>query len=63
MDYQEYLNLSIDDIHRYKEVIGYKIKNDIPLSDEEEDVYHHMKRYIQQIRLESCFNLKSYEKE
>ena len=62
MDYEEYLNLSLDDVHQYKEIIGYKLNHDIPMSDIEKDVYRHMKRFIQQVRLESCFMLDSYEK-
>lgn len=62
MSYEEFMELPLDDIHKYKELISWKGVRNIPLTEKEKEIQRHMMRYCDSIRLERCFTLKSYEK-
>lgn len=57
MTYQEFLNLSKQEIDTWIERLQYKKINEIPFYEIEDLVYCHMIRYINQVHLEKCLLL------
>lgn len=61
MSYQEFLNLSKQEINTWIERLQYKKTNEIPFHEIEDLVYSYMERYINQVHLEKCL-LLDYKK-
>jgi len=57
MSYQEFLNLSKQEINTWIERLQYKKINEIHFYEIEDLVYCHMIRYINQVHLEKCLLL------
>jgi hypothetical protein len=70
MSYEEFLNLPVDSVTKFVQVIKHKRLNNIPFNDEELELCEHVEKYVKQIklnedktRLEYMFSLKSYQKD
>jgi hypothetical protein len=69
MEYEDFLDMHVDDVIRIGNVIRYKVSNQIPFSEEEKLISQHMIRYCNEIKvdlqrdfLERCYNLKDSTK-
>lgn len=70
MSYEEFLNLPVDYIHRFTEIVEFKLEHNIPFSDEEILLQDHFIRYIDEIKLqekrsflEFCYDMGTDDKE
>lgn len=65
MNYDEFLKLSLNRVYDIKEILKYKMENNLPLSEEEEELKEFMLRYVEEFelrknrsKLERCWKLK-----
>jgi hypothetical protein len=65
MNYEEFLKLPLDRVYEIKKILKYKIENNLPLSEEEEELKDFMLRYVEDFKLrenrsklERCWKLK-----
>lgn len=51
MNYEEFLKLPLDRVYEIKKILKYKIENNLPLSEEEEELKDFMLRYVEDFKL------------
>lgn len=69
MEYKEFLTSTPEDIIRWSNVIKFKVRNEIPFSEEELQIREHMVRYCNEVKLdlqkellERCYKIKDISK-
>lgn len=62
MSYEDFLDLPLEDVHNFMNIIKWKNDRGLPLSDDENEIKSYLIRYSDSVRLERCFRMKSYEK-